>query len=206
MKVSTPGNPFGDDEKLLSLIKTGEPTVLEQTYKDFRSYFMKSLMSKFKCNEEEALDVYPEAFSIMYFNIKEEKLQAPLKAKLTTYITAVGKNLYLKKLNDKYVRHTERPEVLPERELDVEDDITHAYERKHKAEVVRNALDQIGDRCKELLELFFYRNFSVEAVMNTLSAPSEGAIRKRKHDCLKKLGNFIQRSGGGHGSRTIIFR
>ena len=81
-----------DSGDLLARIKEGEPSFMRELYEDKRTNFIKWILWQYSCSEEDAKDAYQRAFSILYFNVKNDKL-IELNSSLDTYLYAIGKNV-----------------------------------------------------------------------------------------------------------------
>ena len=56
--------------------------------------------------------------------------------------------------------------------------------------IINGVLDQIHHKCKSLL-LYWAKDYSMNEMANLLSYTSEGAVRKKKSDCLKSLRQYL---------------
>ena len=52
-------------------------------------------------------------------------------------------------------------------------------------------LDHIGSKCKELLVLFYYHGFRLEAIKREMNYASENAVKVTKSNCMKKLRSLV---------------
>ncbi|MEJ0029129.1 MAG: hypothetical protein WDO15_01590 [Bacteroidota bacterium] len=74
----------------LELVRSGDNTVLKDLYRKHRSPFLQ--WAKRKYAEADAADIYQQAFTIFYFNVKDGKFKG-MTSSIKTYIFAIGKNL-----------------------------------------------------------------------------------------------------------------
>ncbi|KGE85443.1 MAG: RNA polymerase sigma factor [Phaeodactylibacter xiamenensis] len=171
---------YSEDNALLEQLRSGDQNAWRNLYEEVRSPF-RLYFIRYGTAPEVATKMFQEAMVILNRNIRTGKLQAPLKSALRTYIIGIGRVLLMRKGTDTQQWEGEIPEIpiLPE----VEDQ----QERKAKAQLARQLLDRLGSPCRELLELFYLKNYVMEAIARELDLPSPGAARRRKHDCLRKM-------------------
>jgi len=174
---------YTEDEAIIKRIQDGGESEMKILYQQKRAIFVNFLKSKYACKEIDALDIYQESMTVLWKNIKDGKLKPPLSSSLETYILAVGKRLAMKHYRDRYKQFAEL-----KREANIEDvSQIDRYELEAQKTLVQQLLNQIGEGCQKLLDLFYKKGYATEAVMQTLALPSEGAVRKKKYECLKKL-------------------
>lgn len=177
------------DIEIMKILPQADQMQIKLIYKQFRLGFINTIIKIFNCSEEQALGIYPESFTNFYFNIKSGKLTIPLQSKLITYLIAIGKNVYRNRYYDSYSKKVQLEDEFTtyEDELVVED----IQSKKEAAQLVKQLLKSIGDPCETILRLFYIRNFSIEAIMQEMSMISEGAVRKKKFDCIMQLRKMI---------------
>ena len=182
-------NKYPKDEKLYLEIKAGNERTLQNLYQQYRAEFRAYMMHQYKCNPDEALEIYTESFTSFYFNIKRNQFQSPLKCKLKTYLFSIGKYAYFNK--KKAANKIELVSEFPELEV-VSSGVTR-LEATDNARLVAGILNTLGAACQELLKLIYFKNYSFEAAAIALNIPTQEAARKRKYDCLKKIRNNLKR-------------
>lgn len=178
---------------ILNAIRMGnKPQVLEQVYAENRKAFVIWSSQLYQCNEEDAIEIYQKAFTILYFNIKNGKL-TELSSSLKTYLFSIGKNLFRERFRDKHNKLVNFDDVVNTKAIqqNVDTKILDHYQDNHKKEVVRHLLNQIGNPCKRLLELMFINGYAAEAVVHEMGYSDERVVRKRKSLCLKKLREMV---------------
>lgn len=178
------------DEIILASLKAGEQTVMNDVYTENCDAFCKYIMVTFKCSYQRAMDIYPESFSIMYFNIQRGRLAVPLRSTLKTYLCSVGRHLYYRRYLDRYSTG-KADEVDQDQTMQVGATVDGALMMKERAGQLKSLLRQLGDPCKSLLEQVYYKDVSFVALSERYDTV-EGTLRKRKFDCLKKLRALIK--------------
>jgi RNA polymerase sigma factor (sigma-70 family) len=176
------------ENQVLEAIKRGDPKVLERLYDEIREPFLVWAVQFYQCESEDAIEIYQKAYTILYMNVRNEKL-TNLTSSVKTYLFSIGKNLFREKFRNKHNRLVNLDDVSNTNALkvDLDTDVLNEYDDAHQKEMVRYLLDQIGDPCKTLLNLMFIKGYSADAVVREMGYSDERVVRKRKSLCLKKL-------------------
>jgi RNA polymerase sigma factor (sigma-70 family) len=175
---------YPEDDQLLSALAAGDEASWNTLYDDLRSPF-RLYFIKTGYDPEKTIALFQEAMVILHKNIISGKLEAPLHSTLKTYLIGVGRILVMRSSKEHYSWETEIPD------LGMEAEVERYHEQKAQASMVSKLLEQLGDPCKKLLELFYMQNYVMEAIAEAMNLPSAGAARRRKHDCLKRLRNLM---------------
>ena len=181
---------YHQDEQWMKTIAAGDRTLLKELYLRFREPFLAFIQRHFQCTPQRATDIYPEAFSRFYFAIEEKKLQPPLKSSLKTYLFTVGKNLYHKRYLDAYHKKKSMEEQIPDRGSRPEAEAW--LESEDNTHIVAELLAALDATCQRLLKLYFWKNYSAEAIGRELGIATPGAVRKRRFDCIKKMRRLLR--------------
>lgn len=179
-----------NDNQVLEAIKNGNPKVLEQIYDENRQPFLIWASQLYQCETEDAVEIYQKAYTILYFNVRNEKL-TELTSSIKTYLFSIGKNLFREKFRDKHNRLVNIDDVSNSLNGLIDNNILDEYKDAHQKNLVRQLLNKIGDPCKTLLELMFINGYSAEAVVVEMGYSDERVVRKRKSLCLKKMREMV---------------
>ncbi len=169
---------------VLEKIKAGDERFLKDLYKDNRQAFISWLRRHFYCTEEEAKEVYQRAFSILYFNIKDEKV-TNLSSSVETYLFGIGKNV-LRRMIRSQVRESYSLDTLVDRETD-ELNYYEQEEQNHRVLKVKTMLERLGEPCKTILQLYYFKRFSMESIAERMGYKNGAVAKKKKFLCLQKL-------------------
>ena len=173
---------YFEDEKLLEQLTTGDDRIWKGLYNDirepFRAYFLKNTGIK----PDEAVELFHKVMIIFHRKVVSGGLTPPLSSKLKTYIIGIGKNV-ARQQGFKELGDDEFPEIPVAPVAD-----TNA-EAEENARKVKGLLQMMGDRCREVLELFYIKGYSMDAIETTMSFSSYAAAKKKKFDCLKAIRN-----------------
>ena len=174
---------------LISSLKAGGEKYLREIYETHRVTFIQWIIKNYSIDEALAIEVYQRAFITFYYNIKEGKL-TELRSNIKTYLFAIGKNLVREhfKTAQKFVDDTQI-------ELEqVEESITKKYEINERKQSINHYLQKIGEPCKTVIELFYFKHYSMEAIANELGYKDDRIAAKRKFICLRQLKELMKTS------------
>lgn len=171
-------------EQLLA-IRSNDELVLKRLYQEnYRK--AEQYIRNNSGTEEEAKDVFQEAFIAVWRNIQLERFVPESAASLNAYLYQVSRNKWIDQLRLKKTRRTvswdDTPEHL-EPMLPTEEESDHiGLIKKHFA--------ALGDQCRELLKLFYYEKESLRNIAARFSW-TEPSAKNNKYRCLQKLRALI---------------
>ena len=182
---------LGSNAHLLEKIGGGDRVLLRQLYEEFRSEFGHWITRNYKCDDDMIADIYQQAFTTLYYNIKEGRL-TELTSSIKTYLFAIGKNL----VRDHYKISSRRKEIMEVAvdTTDIDNNILEHYEQSEMKQTVRSLLNTIGEPCKTVLELFYLKGFAMDAIAAEMNYKTEQVAAKRKFICLKQMRELLLQS------------
>jgi RNA polymerase sigma factor (sigma-70 family) len=167
----------------LAQVRQGNDQFLKMLYEKCRGRFVSWFQKNYRLDRQAAIDLFQKAFSAFYFNVKDGKI-VTLSSSIDTYLFGIGKNM-MKETIRKESKMTSVDE-LPETAF-ADDSILREEEISHERSIVRNILNTLEDPCKTLLTLYYFRNFSLESIAESLGYKNEGVVKKKKCLCLKSV-------------------
>ncbi len=136
-------------------------------------------------SKEECKDVMHD--SIMAFYQYVQKKDFDVKIQAVQLLFGIAKNIWFKELR--------RKRQIPETELTdtfIQDsDLEEILEREEKLKSMKQALDSLGEPCKELLFLFYFRKLSMEEIATKLGFRNAHVAKSMKYQCLDKANKLI---------------
>ncbi len=137
-------------------------------------------------NEQQAKDVYQEAFLAMWRNVKNDKFTAKSETAINGYIYKIAKNKWMDHLRSSRYKNT----TFINREIEYDDsEIDEIETQSKKIKLLMTAIDKLGERCQLLLKLFYFerRPFKEIAVIMKMDAASARNAKYRCQEELKKM-------------------
>lgn len=175
------------DEYIVSELKQGNTRVLKECYKYLDT--VKKFILKNSGTEEEAHDVFQDGLMIFYQNVLKGDFR--LSSSVHTYLFAICRNVWYQKLR--------RKKVVFEYQANEQMETVHedsAEEEQAKDLMIDEALallDEMGDPCKTVLDLFYFRKVSLRSIAERLDYSSEDVAKQRKFRCIKELKQALQK-------------
>ncbi len=132
--------------------------------------------------EDEAKDIYQEAFIILYENLQKTDFQ--LNCKIKTYIYSICRRLWLKNL---YVKSKFLGKI-----DDFEDFIIFDQEPiDDNSEIAFNqmeeALTKLGEPCRSVLEDYYLNKLSMNQIAEKMGYTNADNAKTQKYKCLNRL-------------------
>ncbi|QHI35666.1 hypothetical protein IMCC3317_10120 [Kordia antarctica] len=166
-------------------LRNDDKKALGEVYLSYKVAFVNYAI-RYNIDNDTILDIYQEAIIAMHQNfvIKQTVLQ---NSTVKTYLFGIGKHKiydYLK-ANKKMFAITDASsnEIT---EINIED--TAPTERQ---QLLALNFEKLGESCKEILKLFYYRGFSIKDIVFHTHYKDENTVKSHKSRCLKKLTTFI---------------
>ncbi|HEY0609441.1 MAG TPA: sigma-70 family RNA polymerase sigma factor, partial [Chitinophaga sp.] len=128
---------------------------------------------------EDAEDIFQEALIILCRKIKTGNFI--LSAKLSTYLFSVCRFLW----NDQQRRQKIAISDDNADHILLEDNLPELFEQEKKALLVEKALQALGERCKELLLLFYHTKMKLRDIAVQMGYSSENTVKNQKYKCLE---------------------
>ncbi len=178
---------YTKDQALIQHIKEGDEASLIKIYKEYRPAFQQWAQHSYRIDEEQAADAFQDAVVCLYRNIVQGKLES-LSSSLKTYLFAIGKNIIRKKLQQPVALETSELEVVEHLQADPIDQ----FATNDRQRLVARLMETIGEPCKSILELFYFRGFSMEAIAERLQYKNENVVKTQKLRCLTSLKNMVR--------------
>ena len=137
----------------------------------------------------DAADLFQEAMVVLFGKAQDEEFR--LTCSIGTYLFAVSKNLWYKKLQ----KQNREPVFLKEnieneedgRGIAYEDDINVHHEREAHYEQLNSALDQVGEPCRSLLKAFYHQDKNMQEIAADFGYTNPDNAKNQKYKCLARL-------------------
>ena len=170
------------EQALLKGLAADDRIAIETIYKAHYS-MVQSLVISNSGTSDDARDVFQEAIIVLYEKAKSGSFE--LHAQLKTYIYAVSRRLWLKKLslNQRFSGDlANAPETIA-----TEDDIEMYEHRTRDFELMERALQHLGEPCKELLESYYLRKKNMSEIAREFGYTNADNAKNQKYKCLMRL-------------------
>jgi RNA polymerase sigma factor (sigma-70 family) len=176
--VTTDSNEQG----LLKGLAANDRKSVETIYRTHYS-MIQTLIINNSGTSDDARDVFQEAIIVLYEKAKSGSFE--LHAQLKTYIYAVCRRIWLKKLA---LEHRFSADLANAQETIATDEDLGMYEhRTEDFELMEKALINLGEPCKELLESYYLRKKNMSEIAKEFGYTNADNAKNQKYKCLMRL-------------------
>lgn len=165
-------------------LRTGGDALFVKVYEFYREEFIRWGKNNTVLNEQDLEDVFQDAVIVLF-----KKLDS-VKTTVVGYLWEAYKN----KLYHKYRQHIRFKLNVEINDMllgDWDDSIYKKTDDEYLKHIFREALKKIGNQCKKLLDLLFYKGYSPEAAKEEMGYKSVDVVYANTHKCLKRLGKIV---------------
>ncbi|MBC7525477.1 MAG: sigma-70 family RNA polymerase sigma factor [Flavobacterium sp.] len=176
------------DNTLLDKLKTEDGSSFELLYK----FYFPSVASYIKQNlgnNEDAEDIFQEAIIVLLQKVRQPNFI--LTSSLKTYLYAVAKNLWLKRLRDNKIKFAD--DELSLVNYKTESDIFELEPVKSKEEKVESWLLKITKNCQNVLMALFFYEVPMDSLMVKMGWKNKHTASNQKHKCIQQIKNIKEK-------------
>ncbi|MGB1247327.1 MAG: RNA polymerase sigma factor [Chitinophagales bacterium] len=168
------------DIELLQKLKTNHQPSFQKLYKDYFTMAHYFVMNN-SGTLPEAKDTFQDAIIVLF-----EKIQVDdfiLQCTLKTFIYAIVRNLWLKKLRTKKksIKIEDFEQYVP-----VETDL-YDKQKDEQIDLVAQNMKKLGEKCQQLLTGFYFYKKKMQVLAEELGYTNAANAKNQKYKCLQKL-------------------
>jgi RNA polymerase sigma factor (sigma-70 family) len=173
------------DLELVEAIR--EKEMLEQAilqlYKD-HAEITRSFIKGKGGTEQDADDIFQETVVSFIDSVQKSKFRQ--ESGIRTFLISISKNLWYNEIRRR--QRAGNRERLFEADRDQEDSgIDEIIQDRELKKQLNELLQDLGDSCRKILELFYYENLSMKEIVSHLHYENEQVVRNKKYKCLQQL-------------------
>lgn len=174
---------------LVDSFRKNHKSAISSFYKEQREVFLKWAKSRYDLNEATILDVYQDSIIVFYQNAIHNKLdhvQGPPEG----YLFGIARNLLLKRnKKEKRTMYVDDMNDTVEKNIDFKLDFNLAIDN---SDVLEKAMGQLKENCRKVIKLYYYNNYSMDAIREEMGYENKDVAKSRKYQCLKSLRKLIR--------------
>lgn len=176
-----------DEKTLIEDLKAGKSSAYKEVYgKCYKMCY--ALITKNNGSGEDAEDIFQEAIIVLINNLR--KPEFILKAKISTYLYSVVRQMWLYKLRSKKITVE-----LEERDtgfIDLgEDEISEKKVFEEKHHLVKKMLQELSEECRRLITDYYYKNLKLKDIGKAMDY-SDSFVKVKKNRCMNSFLNKIK--------------
>ena len=177
------------DKKIVEQIKAGKREKAIRLLYQLFPKVTKSILQN-GGNEDDAREIFHDSLVLLIEKI--EKTDFELTSKLSTYLYSINHFMWRNEVRKRQKSiETKWPDA-----LQVEaDDFDYNAESEQRIEMLGQVLNQISDKCKSIISLFYYKKKSMTEIAKELDFSSVNSAKTQKYKCMEraiKLGRELQ--------------
>jgi RNA polymerase sigma factor (sigma-70 family) len=185
MKVAMKKTVLFNEESFVKALRENNEAVMSRVYKLYFPMVLHLVVVN-SGTEDEAKDVYQEAFIVLYESLQRPDFQ--LRCSIKTFLYSVSRNHWLKRLQAKKIK-TDLKDVedfIPF----VEDSVS--IENEVRLETVEAAMRQLGEPCRTILEDYYLNGMSMADIAEKMGYTNADNAKTQKYKCFNRLKRLIE--------------
>jgi len=165
-------------------IRKNENAALRQLYSLYKTECIGWLTSKGNVQLEDAKEIFQTSVVILYDNVISGKLEQ-LNSNVKSYLIGICKNkAYELYRAQKKTRVTDQ---FPTVRSYIMEGVSEKVELEERIDAMTLALNTLGDPCRLLLQLFYYKKKSMEEITGMMAYKNASTTKNLKYKCIKRL-------------------
>lgn len=167
------------DEQIIHELKAGKYTsAIKALYKHYPT--VRGLILKNSGSKQDAEDVYQEALIILFRKVKQPDFT--LTSSLSTFLIGICRLHWMSELRK---RNKSADFSLELSDADAES-FSSLMEEESKFKIAEKALLEIGEKCRDLLRLFYFEKLDFKVIASKIGLSNEKVAKNQKYRCLEK--------------------
>ena len=176
-------NTIEEEKNLLKGLANEDKSSIERIYREHYS-MVQSMIVNNNGSTDDAADVFQESMIVLFEKVKTGNFE--LNCQLKTFIYAVSRRIWLKKLNQNQRFSVTGSENLEE-VVSVDEDMEMHENRQKEFNLMEAAMQKIGEPCKSLLEAYYLQKKQMQAIAADFGYTNADNAKTQKYKCLVRL-------------------
>jgi RNA polymerase sigma factor (sigma-70 family) len=176
-----------EDQRIIELIRSRKHDKVFTTL--YRYYpVVKKLILANGGRSEDAEDIYQEALIVFYKKAAEPDFT--LSSGISTYLYSICRYMWMDRLRKNQKYNTDNIRIDENAPADPE--IIAAIESENQLMLAEKAIAELGERCRELLLLFYFHSKKLKDIAAKMGYNSENTAKNQKYKCLEAARNKLK--------------
>lgn len=168
------------DEQIIQELKAGKYTsAIKALYKHYPT--VRGLVVKNNGSKQDAEDIYQESLIVLFRKVKENDFV--LTSALSTFLIGICR---LQWMNELRKRNKQATESLGEVTAEEAERFNTYLEEESKFKQAEKALLELGEKCRDILRLFYFDKLDFKAIAAKVGLSNERVAKNQKYRCLEK--------------------
>jgi len=175
-------NTIEEEKNLLQGLANEDKTSIEKIYREHYN-MVQSMVINNNGSPDDAADIFQELMIVLFEKAKTDSFE--LHCQLKTFIYAVSRRLWLKKLSQQQRYNGSNDHI--DEVVSVEEDLEVHERRQQEFTIMETALSKIGEPCKSLLEAYYIQKKQMQAIAADFGYTNADNAKTQKYKCLVRL-------------------
>jgi len=171
---------------LIDLFKKNDERIIRKFYNEHKNGFI-LFAKRYKITNDDIVDIYQEAIIALIENAKKGKIDS-LQSSVSTYFFSIGKFMIFQKLK----KENSKFSLQDFSSLEYIDENYTEENFNTQVALLQLGLQKMGEKCKRILELFYYEEKKMDEIKELLGYDSKDVLKSQKSRCLKQLKDSIK--------------
>ena len=168
------------DEQIIQELKAGKYTsAIKALYKHYPT--VRGLVLKNSGSKQDAEDIYQESLIILFRKAKETDFK--LTSSLSTFLVGICR---LQWMNELRKRNKSAGDFESELNSVETEEFSSFIEEETKFKTAEEALLKVGEKCRDLLRLFYFEKLDFKVIAAKIVLANERVAKTQKYRCLEK--------------------
>ncbi len=133
---------------------------------------------------QDADDIFQETIIAFIDTVQKGKFRQ--ESGIRTFLISISKHLWYNEIRKR--QRAENREKLYESDREIEEEgIGRIIQDRELKQQLNQMLQDLGDSCRKILELFYYENLSMKEIVSHMHYENEQVVRNKKYKCLQQL-------------------
>lgn len=169
------------ENKIVSDLKRENNFAYGELYREYFAVVKRFILHN-NGSEEDAQDVFQDTMLVLVEKLRNDNFI--LTASIKTYIMAIAKHLWLKKIRDA----VQIIELSDSNHQSFFEEITISIEQeKTYMDKLQYYMTKITDHCNRLLQDMFFRNKSIDDIQQQYGYSTRHNAQNQKHKCVEQI-------------------
>ncbi len=180
---------LNDDARILDMIRRGDERALVSLYEANRK-MIATFIARNNGTHDDYEDMLQEALVILWERVRANRFE--YTSKLSTFLFATVRNIWLRRLAR--AKREIPTDLQPESNPDPDASVLDIMVEEEEALAVREAMEKIGEPCRELLTLFYWDECSTEEIAKRMGFANADTVKSKKYQCKKSLEKILKQT------------
>jgi RNA polymerase sigma factor (sigma-70 family) len=184
-------NRFSDSDLVEAIL---EKDLLEQAilqlYQDHAEITRSFIIGK-GGTEQDADDIFQETIVSFIECVQKGKFRQ--ESGVRTFLISISKNIWYNEIRRRQ-RAGNREQIFEMDRDQEEGPVTELINDREMKKQLNMLLQDLGESCKKILELFYYENLSMKEIVTQMHYENEQVVRNKKYKCLQQLTDKIKQN------------